>query len=340
MTRGGAAAEATGSLIYRSRLVRAALRGVAATGHDVGPLMKTYGLSPRALQDPETGIALALCRRLMAECAEYLGVPSLGLHLATTLPRGYLGAFDASTGSAPTLREAAQRFVKYLPLFTPMFRAEIVESGRSVTLRQWIDGEPTAQGDHANDFVPAAMVRHVRELIGDTRAVEEVLFAHPRPYSVARLTDYFGDAKLRFGAGVNGMVIRRELLDRAQISADPLLMQEVDRCAAALLGGAQDGDDGLVLEVRRAIRANLTHADSLLPRVADVLRTGTRTLQRRLRDRHTSFRSLVEQVRREAMSELRSRGHHRAGQLAGMLGYAERSSFSRAARRWRSGLPR
>lgn len=328
MTTGGGAAQVRS---YRSLLVRGALREIHAAGHDVAEVTARYRMSSDALVEAATPIGIDAGRRFMAECAERVGVPSLGVHLAQKVPRGFLGVVDHCAGAARTLREAARCIAKYIALVTPVFRAELEETSRAVTLRQWIDGEPTAQGAHSNEFVPAMMVRHVRELVGETAEVDEVMFAHPRPRDVSHLIEFFGPTRLRFGTGVNGMVVRRELADRAQLTANPALATVLDQYAERMLENVDE--TALATDLRRAIRANLTYPQALLPRVAEVCGTTPRTLQRHLRASGVSFRALVEDVRREATVELRA-GGSAMGAIADVLGYAERSSLSRAARRW------
>jgi len=59
-----------------------------------------------------------------------------------------------------------------------------------------------------------------------------------------------------------------------------------------------------------------------------------RTLHRRLRKENTSFRELLEEVRRERYSVLSAQENLTQVQIAAMLGYSEQSAFSRAYKSW------
>jgi AraC-like DNA-binding protein len=183
--------------------------------------------------------------------------------------------------------------------------------------------------------MPAAVVRHGRELTGGVLPLEEVFFAHDAPSDAAALAAFFR-APMRLGAGANGVVVSAEIMDRPLIAANPALMHVLDEFARALLRSTVTGGDELLDAVRQSILANLTHSEALLPRVAVVLGMTARTLQRRLRERGCSFRDVVEEVRRGAAAELNARGGRSAGEMAYLLGYTERSSFGRAMRRWRA----
>lgn len=68
--------------------------------------------------------------------------------------------------------------------------------------------------------------------------------------------------------------------------------------------------------------------------VAELLHLQPRTLQRRLRARGTTFRDVVDDVRRERALHLLTTSSLPVGYVAGMCGFVELASFSRAARRW------
>ncbi len=75
-----------------------------------------------------------------------------------------------------------------------------------------------------------------------------------------------------------------------------------------------------------------------LPRVAAALFLSVRTLSRRLNAEGTSFRALVDDVRRSRSEHLLGRTRMTTEQIAARLGYAESASFIRAFRRW-NGCP-
>ncbi|WP_431954667.1 helix-turn-helix domain-containing protein [Nocardia lijiangensis] len=100
---------------------------------------------------------------------------------------------------------------------------------------------------------------------------------------------------------------------------------------------------------RRAIRAGVAGAvrEELvrdpaaipdLPRVAAALFLSSRTLSRRLNAEGTSFRALVDEVRRARSEQLLGRTRLTTEEIASRLGYAESASFIRAFRRW-NGCP-
>jgi AraC-like DNA-binding protein len=68
--------------------------------------------------------------------------------------------------------------------------------------------------------------------------------------------------------------------------------------------------------------------------VAAALRVSPRTLQRRLRQEHTSFERLVDDARRAHALSLEALGTP-AKEIAFRLGFQDPSALARARRRWR-----
>jgi AraC-like DNA-binding protein len=86
--------------------------------------------------------------------------------------------------------------------------------------------------------------------------------------------------------------------------------------------------------VAEAAAVALREGEPTLAWVARHLGVSARTLQRRLQDRGTSFRAVVDAVRSSEAARLRERGE-RAGTIAELLGFSEESALRRAFRRWR-----
>ncbi|WP_437338287.1 AraC family transcriptional regulator ligand-binding domain-containing protein [Sorangium sp. So ce394] len=322
------------SPLYRSFVVRPALWWAQGAGADAVALAARFGLGPSALEDRMSEMPLAAYRDLVDACAEAAREPFLGFRIATSLPRGYLGVFELSASSAPTAGEAAARFVKYLPLVNNgLLSARLDRGGGEVILRQWIDGEPLAQGRHGNEFILTAMLRQSREFTGRHVVPRLVRLAHPRPPDVGELERWFG-AELCFDSGENALVVSEAVMALPQVAADGALLEVLDQHAARMLDERAQRPDDFLARVRRSVRENLTHSEALLPRVASLLSSSPRTLQRELTARGTSFRRVVDEVRAEAARAYAAEGELGVGEMAFLLGYADTPSFVRAFRRW------
>ena len=64
-----------------------------------------------------------------------------------------------------------------------------------------------------------------------------------------------------------------------------------------------------------------------------------RSIQRRLNEEHTSYRQLVDEVRKSLAIEHLSRPGTSTTDVAFLLGFSEPSAFTRAFRRWTGAAP-
>ena len=77
-----------------------------------------------------------------------------------------------------------------------------------------------------------------------------------------------------------------------------------------------------------------------LAEVAAQLRLSPRTLVRRLEQRSTSYRALLDRHRRGRAVELLAQQNLTVAEIADRLGYQEPTNFARACRRWFGKSPR
>ncbi|MCB1035891.1 MAG: helix-turn-helix transcriptional regulator, partial [Acidobacteria bacterium] len=73
--------------------------------------------------------------------------------------------------------------------------------------------------------------------------------------------------------------------------------------------------------------------------VASALHMSVRSLHRGLKQEETSFRRLLEQLRRERAADLLAEGRCSLSEVAFLLGFSELSAFYRAFKRWTGMTP-
>ena len=76
-----------------------------------------------------------------------------------------------------------------------------------------------------------------------------------------------------------------------------------------------------------------------IEQVAARLNTSVRTLRRKLRDKGTNFKSLLNETRRELGERYIRDGNLTLTEVAFLLGFSDSSSFSRAFRSWTGRTP-
>lgn len=176
----------------------------------------------------------------------------------------------------------------------------------------------------------------LRMLMGANTAPLRVLLPHGAQSAPADYQEYFS-CPVEFLSGYCALEFPAEQLDTPLASADPITKRlatsylEQQRVSAAASLGTQ---------VRELVRQLLPTGQYQVGVVASQLSLHPRTLQRRLAMEGLRFDSLLDLVRRELAAEYLSNTGLALGQITGLLGYAEQSTFQRACRRWFSDTPR
>jgi AraC-like DNA-binding protein len=134
-------------------------------------------------------------------------------------------------------------------------------------------------------------------------------------------------------SGSFGFALPLDALDRPLRHADlPLHTFLTDQVRAKAAGVLRDDDiiGRSMVEIGKRLDQGELTADAL----AEAMGMSTRTLTRRFTEAGTSFRDVIDHVRRQRFEELSIQGV-RGQQAAKALGFADARSMRRATARWR-----
>ncbi len=141
-----------------------------------------------------------------------------------------------------------------------------------------------------------------------------------------------------YGAPYDRVVFDKRLLEVPLPARNPamlsLLTARLDREIAGL-GSHRAYNE----RVRAYLETLLGAAPPTLETVAKLMGISDRSLKRRLKEEDTSFREILETLRREQYEILSLEPDLTQVQIAGRLGYSEQSAFSRAYKGWHGHSP-
>jgi AraC-like DNA-binding protein len=182
----------------------------------------------------------------------------------------------------------------------------------------------------------AAVAAMQRDILGSVVPTQQMQLRAPRPAYAHAFEPIFGVVP-EWNAPINSLGYDVALLDVAGPFADRLGFGVSEEACRTLLEYRR-ARIGLAGQVRaRILRRPGELAD--MPSVAAELGMSSRTLRNRLGREGTTFRELVEEVRRGMAEQLLAAKYLTLDQIAERVGYADTSSFIAAFKRWRGVAP-
>lgn len=303
-------------------------------------LLRRYPQIPSELLDQAEATApermpVAKAQELLSATVAMTGDEDLGLRAAAEAEVGAFDVLEYVAFSAPNWRAALETTFRYSHLMNEAaaFRLEIHGSSAHMILHSTV---PLTRA--GVDFQSAAFHHVVKRWLAPTVPELEVWFAHDEPADTTQYRKTFEGSKLRFAAPWNGFVYDAARLDTPLPSHAPALFSALREHADAQLK-ALTPETELPEQVRAHIESMLHEGRSGAELVAQRLHMSRRTLTRRLEHHGTSYRELLELVRKRAATHYLSTTEHSVEDIAFMLGFSESAPFVRAFKRWTGSAP-
>jgi AraC-like DNA-binding protein len=323
-------------VVSSGRSVRFAVSVLRSGGHAVEDVLARAGLHRAILEDPEARMSHATVLAFWAEAVKATGDEGLGLHLGQQVRPAAFDALGYVFRTSATLGDGLGRLARYHRFIDEALSLEVEVEGPWA--RIVVGGpRPTLVSRAVAEFQLAALLQAARTET-DTPLLDpaEVEFAFPAPADAGEYRHFFR-APVRFSRAHNALRLARSHLDRPLRGAEAELREVLERHVRDVMARLP-ARQGVSDRARSVVGEELPHQKPSVSELGRRLGLSERSLHRRLRAEGTSFRELLERVRRE-----QSERHLRAGvpvvEAAFLVGYSDASAFHRSFKRWTGRTP-
>jgi len=307
-------------------------------GHALGPVLAALDVPEAALADADRQVSRLRFNAALDRAIEQTGDPFVGLHAGERVRPAHYGVLGYIMMSCDTSRQIIESHQRWHQLVMQGVEVDYEETGELLRLRETAAPLPGLQTRPAGECHAASMLTFARWIFGRQFRPLDMSFPYPQPPMLDEYQRIF-QCRLQFDAPCFSLSIHNGELDRPLPQADPELRQMMEAKAArraAELGLEQDPFLG---QLRRVLAGQLTQQLPDMDSTAGALNISARTLQRRLGERQTHFKGVLDDTRRDLAI-----GYVRDLQLslvevAFLLGFSEQSAFNRAFRRWTGMTP-
>jgi AraC-like DNA-binding protein len=307
-------------------------RGVATDD-----LLRQVALRRADLADPEARVPYSAVLGLIERAAAVTGDASFGLRLGAARDQRDSGLLGFVLLNSSTLMDALTNLQRYFRVVGEGEEFEIERGGPLVTLR-FRETEPGLRGLRQNsDYIAAMLVRACRDMTRKHVSPVRVEFIHRRPNQKVGYAELLGCA-VRFNADWDSLVYPAEAMRLPVVGADNKLMKVLEDACREVLGPTPRKQD-LVHDVRDLIIDKLTKGGAQFDEIARELNMSSKTLERRLAERDTTFSALLDEIRSTIAKRYLRETDSRLDQIAYLTGFSEPAALVRAFKRWTGTTP-
>lgn len=305
-------------------------------GFSAQPLLKQFGLNAKILDDPDGYISYVKFIELLGAAASLSGCAEFGLRLAQHQGSDILGVVGLLARQESTIGHAIESVVHHLHLHVEGPSLTLENNSGTACLRFDINIPGLKSRRQAVERLIGLALGMMRVLLGENWSPVAVYFAHGESGGQSALKRLL-KAPVVFNWDYDGIMFPSETLELPIQHADSQLQRYLRRYINIL--ESQYGED-IEAKTRQLISDSIGSRQCALPLVAQHLGMDSRTLQRRLREAGTCYKTLLEQVRVQLATRHLLDSRKPITEIAYLLGYSEVSAFSRSFKHWNAMSPK
>jgi len=303
---------------------------LSSLGHDVEALTREVGLSSGLFRDPDHVVPFAALCRLVKLAAERTGLGDLGLRACTDIGLGSLGTVGYLVANSETVARGLAALETFLYVHDQGATPVVAHDGVLAHLGYEVL-QPELAGAEQVTFGALAIAANImRQLCGRDFRLLHVSILYPAPADTSRFRRFF-DAPVRFDAERNAIAFDARWLAWPISNADPYLRSVLSERIRGELASTGETAEA---RIRRVVRSLVAGGRFAVDDAATAFGVNRRTLARRLGERGTTFRELLDEARHEEARRLLASSDSPVADIADRLGYSDPTSFARAFARW------
>ncbi|MFD1695119.1 helix-turn-helix transcriptional regulator [Roseibium aestuarii] len=315
--------------------------GALATsaGLNWSAILHRQNVSTRALSAPDRRIGLRQAFAVFNDVARTAGDPTLLLNGFARLPLGAGDLMDYLALYAPDTRSALFNWAHYAPLCSRGIGLSLHPTSSHFYLVLSVPNRFGANSQ-ASFAMMGLIAGRLGHLLGDESRSVQMEIAALDPAEAGHEVDlgHFRGG-VTFEAPENRIRVPYALAEQPNPHADRNLLRLIEIAANRLMQDINAPSDP-VAQIAATIASGMEQGDLTIDTVASSLGLSPRTLQRLLGQAGTSFREVLEDVRRTTAESYLLDTRRPIKEIAYLLGFSNLSTFSRAVKNWFGVAPR
>ncbi|MFK8048371.1 MAG: AraC family transcriptional regulator ligand-binding domain-containing protein [Halioglobus sp.] len=326
----------TAPMLVSSEILLGSIEAADELGIELGPSLRRNNIPSDELRTPRGFLKFDDVVNFLNDVAREQNCPLFGFHIARHQPNPGFGPLTQLQKLCSTVGEAVEKGLRYSQAYNQASQWVKEEEGDFILLKRF---HRKNQGDLLTQLHALAitlMVKATKKILPNTTGLAGVYLSHAEPDGSAMLRRYF-DAPVHFDHSFNGYAVHRNVADTPIPTANTKLLAIVEASLSARIDASFESEDP-VLKIEHLVRSTVGTNVCNVQGISQALSVHPRTLQRVLKSRDTSFRSILSRIRRETAEHYLLVSNISIVDLSDLLGYRNATAFIRAFK-LQTGLP-
>jgi AraC-like DNA-binding protein len=309
-------------------------------GLNPGEMLRSVGLTPVMLNDPEFMLPVEAALTLLERSAQLSSCQAFGLRMAEARRMSDIGAVSLLLSHQRTLRDMLLTSIEYRHLLNRSLAMNLETMGKMVVIREEVMAEAGVAKRQGTELAIGILFRTCKSVMGSLWNPLSVHFSHEAPDSEKEHARFFR-CRVVFDAEFDGIVCSKQDIDQLNPQADPAMVGYARQFMDSMAGA---NEHSVIFDVRKAIYLLMPVGRATIHQVAYAQSVSVRTLQRELDEVGLTFSELLNAVRRELALRYMENRNYSLQRVGMMIGYTVPTSFTRwfstefgcSPREWRS----
>lgn len=320
------------SLVY----VRPILDFLRQRGENLAPYLALFGISHEDLSASDLRLPAQGIDQTLALAERRLEDPNIGLSVAKTTGFQDFGTLGLLIMNCRYAHEIFQLHNRYQMLVgNPLYTQYHLDGAFGVLETRPVEGYP-AFSRHGYDFIFGGWWHIKQTLVGNAYMPREIRLPYPKPDDIHVLQEFY-QVPLSFGHDSLRVLFDASLWNLELMPGDAeakALLEALAKKRLQRIQALSTDSNPEIARIKNFIAERIALGVPSIETIAADLGVSSRTVQRKLDDSATSYRSLLEQVRIELARKHIIDAELSLLEVAMMLGFSEQSAFQRAFKRW------
>lgn len=301
-------------------------------------LLSELGLGTEVFEAPDNKISLAQVDNILLTAQRLIRDDYIGLHVGEMITKGFSSILGHILMNCATLHEALEKYCTYERLVDDTTRTTFYNEGNYTIIESTIEDTTVGSLRQLAEYKISGIRAYAALLVEKQLRVSRVEFVHAAPKDVHEYERVF-HSRVLFNQRRNALIVESEDLLLPIREPNRELLSAFEAYAASMLNSLLL-EDSFRKKTSEVIVHTLNGKLPTIETIAERLAVSVRTLQMRLNNEGTSFRRLLDDIRKNMAFRYLQDRTATIGEIAYLLGFSEASAFHRTFKRWTGQTPR